>query len=347
MQLGMIVGVYLLGILLNTFLYGLVLAQFLTYFNTKSNDPWWIRAVVWALLCTDTVHSLVEIYAAWQIVVCDYGDLAKLARVGWTIPFTAVATSVAALITQCFLEYRVFLLTKSTVLAGVICASSAVGLVFGCISGIMSGVIDQTSKFGPIVPFVVLWLSFQSVTDFLITVSLVTALARARTGVRRTDTIINRLIRGAIETGTFASAFALGDLFSFLFFRDTNLYTLFAFPMGRIYTNVPVADAGKFNQTLLHTLNARESIKNLASIIDCDIEGNLGVQARATTSLADIGITVHREQYSEITSGLETTQSFRNDLSIDRDSSSVRGYGRAQMETLREEDIGAGFVSRS
>jgi hypothetical protein len=41
-----------------------------------------------------------------------------------------------------------------------------------------------------------------------------------------------------VVSGLFASAFALADLFSFVFFRDTNLYAMFAFPIGRIYTNV-------------------------------------------------------------------------------------------------------------
>jgi hypothetical protein len=50
--------------------------------------------------------------------------------------------------------------------------------------------------------------------------------------------MINRLIRGAIQTGLFVSIFALADLFSFLLHRDTNLYAMFAFPIGRIYTNV-------------------------------------------------------------------------------------------------------------
>jgi thioester reductase-like protein len=63
-------------------------------------------------------------------------------------------------------------------------------------------------------------------------------LSRSRTGFRKTDTIINRLIRGAIQTGLFASIFALADLFSFVLHGDTNLYAMFAFPIGRIYTNV-------------------------------------------------------------------------------------------------------------
>ncbi|KAJ7485634.1 hypothetical protein FB451DRAFT_1432137 [Mycena latifolia] len=263
LHLGMIVGVYLLGILLNTFLYGLVLAQFLAYFNTKSNDPLWIRFVVWSLLCIDTIHSAVEIYGAWEVGVDDYGNVAI---VSWTIPFTAVATSVAAVITQFFLAYRLLALTKSKALVGLICVSSILGLVFGCIAGIISGIIKEVANFGPIVPYVVLWLACQSLSDFLITVSLITVLARWRTGFRRTDTIINRLIRGAVETGTFASAFALADLFSFVFYRKTNLYVMFAFPIGRIYTN-----------TLLHTLNARAGLRNMDNtIVDCDFERNAG-----------------------------------------------------------------------
>ncbi|KAJ7913881.1 hypothetical protein B0H13DRAFT_460036 [Mycena leptocephala] len=264
-QIDMIVGVYLLGVLFNTFLYGLVLSSFLTYFNTKSNDPLWIRAVVWSLLFTDTIHSAIEIYGAWQTGVEDYGNLASFATVSWTIPFTAVATSVVAIITQSFLMYRVFFLTRSKVLVGFICVSSILGLAFGCTAGVMFGIITEVAKFGPIVPYVVLWLSFQSASDFLITTSLVIVLARSRAGFRNTDTAINRLICGAIETGTFASVFALADLFSFVFFRNTNLYAMFAFPIGRIYTN-----------TLLHTLNTRADLRNIDPVIDCDSEANAG-----------------------------------------------------------------------
>jgi hypothetical protein len=70
------------------------------------------------------------------------------------------------------------------------------------------------------------------------TVILSYILSRSRTGFRKTDTIINRLIRGAIQTGLFASLFALADLFSFVLLPGTNFYAMFAYPIGRIYTNV-------------------------------------------------------------------------------------------------------------
>lgn len=77
-------------------------------------------------------------------------------------------------------------------------------------------------------------------------------LSRSKTGFRRTDTILNRLIRGAVQTGLFVSIFALGDLFSFLLHRNTNLYAMFAYPMGRIYTNVSnLLVLGIYSQSLL------------------------------------------------------------------------------------------------
>ena len=76
----------------------------------------------------------------------------------------------------------------------------------------------------------------------LLTLVLVAVLTwllwRSRTGFRRTDTVLYRLIRGAIQTGLFAGIFSIADLATFLTLPETNLYGMFAIPIGRIYTNV-------------------------------------------------------------------------------------------------------------
>ena len=74
-------------------------------------------------------------------------------------------------------------------------------------------------------------------------VTLVIVFSRSRTGVLKTDTILNRFIRGAIQTGLFAGIFALSNLITFIILPDTNLYGMFAIPIGRIYTNVSVLSA--------------------------------------------------------------------------------------------------------
>ncbi|KAJ6612731.1 hypothetical protein B0H10DRAFT_287254 [Mycena sp. CBHHK59/15] len=240
------VGPLLLGLFFNTYLYGFVTYQFLTYANMKFNDPTWIKTVVVILFTVDTVHSVVAIYAAWWMCVTNYNNPSILAFIDWTIPFTAVATSVAALITQFFLGHRVLQLTQSKPLVAMLATLSIGGFVFGCYAGIKSGILREVAKFRELVPLVICWLTLQSSADLLITGILTYILSRSKTGFRRTDSIINRLIRGAIQTGLFVSIFALGDLFSFVFFGDTTFYAMFAYPLGRVYTN-----------TLLDTLNAR------------------------------------------------------------------------------------------
>ncbi|KDR83608.1 hypothetical protein GALMADRAFT_133037 [Galerina marginata CBS 339.88] len=250
-QFDLVIGVLLIGLFFNTYLYGLVTYQFIVYHNTKFNDRLWIRAVVGFLFVLDTLHSAVAVYAGWEACVTNYDNPASLAFISWTIPFTALATSLAAFVTQMFLGHRVFILTKSTPLVAFIGILSLLGLVFGFYAGIYSGILHAVAKFGPLGPYVTCWLVFQTAADLIITVSLSFVLSRSRTGFRRTDTIINRIIRGAVQTGLFVSLFALGDMFSFLLHRDTNLYAMFAYPMGRIYTN-----------TLLDTLNARTALKS-------------------------------------------------------------------------------------
>ncbi|KAH9486258.1 hypothetical protein JR316_0000322 [Psilocybe cubensis] len=264
------VGVLLLGILFNTYLYGLVTYQFLVYRNTKFNDALWIKSIVGILFVVDTIHSAVAVYAAWQTGVTNYANPAALGSVGWTIPFTAVATSVAAIFTQFFLGHRVLLLTKNYTIVGIIGLFSLTGFIFGVYAGVRSGIIDKVAYFAPLTPYVICWLGFQTAADLTITTVLTYVLARSRTGFRKTDTVVNRLIRGAIQTGLFASLFALADLFSFVLHRNTNLYAMFAYPIGRIYTN-----------TLLDTLNSRAELKAASANAQNTSEIGNGTSANA------------------------------------------------------------------
>ncbi|KAJ7070146.1 hypothetical protein C8F01DRAFT_1246282 [Mycena amicta] len=266
----LVVGVLLLGLFFNTYLYGICTYQFITYVQAKFNDSLWIRSVVGALFFLDTIHSGVAVYSAWDTCVTNYANPGSLRYVGWTIPFTAVATSFTAILTQIFLGHRVFLLTGNKLLFAIIASLSVMGFAFGCIAGIKSGIINDGTKFGPLAPFVTAWLALQTSADLTITLCLTIALTRSKTGFRTTDTIINRLIGGAIRTGLFASIFALADLFSFLLHRDTNLYAMFAYPIGRIYTN-----------TLLNTLNSRANMKLHDTVVDSD---NLRLSQQVTAN---------------------------------------------------------------
>ncbi|KAJ7824546.1 hypothetical protein B0H14DRAFT_2823645, partial [Mycena olivaceomarginata] len=231
----------------NTYLYGLVTNQYMNYVNHRFNDPAWIRAIVIILFVLDTTHSAAGIYAAWDLCVTNFNNPNILGTVDWTMPFTTIAMATSGVVTQTFLIHRVFKLTKNKWLVVFLATLSIGGYVCAWIGAVKGGNMKEVGKLSQILPLVTSGcLALFCIVDLLITAILIFVLVHSKTGFRHTDTIINRLIRGAIQTGLFTAMFALSDLFCFIFAPHTTFDMMFAYPLGRIYTN-----------SLLDTLNAR------------------------------------------------------------------------------------------
>ncbi|TFK34466.1 hypothetical protein BDQ12DRAFT_656863 [Crucibulum laeve] len=245
-------GVLLVGIFVNTYLYGLVTFQFASYYGKKFNDPLWIKASVVALFVIDTFHSASVVYMAWEYCVTNFTNPAILGVALWPYTFTPIGTAMAALITHLFLGLRIYRMMKNKYVSGILLVLALASFATGVACGTKAWIIKDASKLGVLTTLVTCWLALQSIIDIMIASLITFILVKARTGYRQTNTVINRLIRGAIQTGFFAAVFALGDLFSFAISPNTNFYGMFAIPIGRIYTN-----------TLMDTLNMREELKDI------------------------------------------------------------------------------------
>ncbi|TCD68569.1 hypothetical protein EIP91_010494 [Steccherinum ochraceum] len=253
-------GTLMIGIVFNTFLYGLVMFQFATYYRTKFNDPVPIKLMVLFLFLIDNVHSIAVIYMLWEYCVTNFDNPSILLVALWPYTFTPIATAIAALVTQIFLGYRVYRLTKSPILYGIVVGLSFPACILGIVCGTKAWIIRESAKLIVLNKLVTAWLGLQVAADLFITGALTIVLLRSRTGFRKTDTVLYRLIRGAIQTGLFAGIFSLGDLATFLQYPDTNLYGMFAIPIGRIYTN-----------TLLDTLLTRDELRDqLSGTVDIE-----------------------------------------------------------------------------
>ncbi|KAI0782949.1 hypothetical protein C8Q75DRAFT_811362 [Abortiporus biennis] len=248
------IGTLLIGIVFNTYLYGLVTFQFLTYWRTKFNDPILLKVMVIILFLVDTVHSISVIYMLYVYCVTNYNAPDALTVALWPYTFTPIATALAALTTQMFLGYRIMRLTHSWIIYGIILLLAIPSFALGMACGIKAWIIAVLVELPSISNLVSAWLGMQVGVDMLITITLAFILFRSRTGFQKTDTVLNRLIRGAIQTGLFAGIFSMGDLLTFLKYPDTNLYGMFAIPIGRIYTN-----------TLLDTLLTRDELRQFLS----------------------------------------------------------------------------------
>ncbi|KAJ3723379.1 hypothetical protein C8R42DRAFT_666072 [Lentinula raphanica] len=91
-----------------------------------------------------------------------------------------------------------------------------------------------------------------AVADVLIAAGLFYFLHRSRTGFKKSDTMISKLIMFTVSTGLLTSICAVASLLSILIWGKTLIYVAFYFSLGRLYSN-----------SLLATLNARKSIRGL------------------------------------------------------------------------------------
>ncbi|KAG9308019.1 hypothetical protein JVU11DRAFT_12671 [Chiua virens] len=242
------IGCLLIGVFINTFLYGLVTYQFAAYYWRKFNDRLVIRLMVFFLFALDTFYSAALIYMAYYYTVTNYGKPDALERGVWPYPLSPLTTALAAVVTQVYLGIR--RLTGSRFLCGIVIVLAIPTAILGMVISIESMVITVISELPRLTRMVIVWLCLQVAIDAFITTTLVIIFVRWRGGFRRTDNVINRLIRGAIQTGLFAGIFSLGDLIAFAAAPKMYLYSTFAFPIGRIYTN-----------TLMDTLLTRDTIK--------------------------------------------------------------------------------------
>ncbi|KAK7439844.1 hypothetical protein VKT23_017416 [Stygiomarasmius scandens] len=87
--------------------------------------------------------------------------------------------------------------------------------------------------------------------DVLLAASLIYLLRRSKTGFKRSDTMIGKLIFFTFNTGALTTLFAIASLVAIVAAPNTFIYIFFFFNIGRLYTN-----------SFLATLNARQSIRN-------------------------------------------------------------------------------------
>ncbi|KAH8825033.1 hypothetical protein DL96DRAFT_1736847 [Flagelloscypha sp. PMI_526] len=247
------IGALFLGSSFNIYIYGFVCHQYLAYKTMKFNDPSWLRALVAILFMMDTSQTIAELYSVWYYVVLNYMNPSALRDIIWVTPFCCAVTAVSALIVQGFLINRLYRFARQFWLCVLLILAAVVAFLLGIVASIKAGLLIDITKFVALVPLSIAWLAIEAGVDIIITVVLSKALWRSKTGFTRTNTIINRCIWAAIQSGLFSSVAAIAILVGVAFWTDTYLYVIFAWPLGRIYSN-----------SLLHTLVARKEFAQIA-----------------------------------------------------------------------------------
>ncbi|KZT13225.1 uncharacterized protein LAESUDRAFT_669644 [Laetiporus sulphureus 93-53] len=229
----LIAGPQFLGVCFNWALLGLLNLQVYLYYDYFPKDRWYLKClgtkfrnvsvtahilfVAYGMLIFEWVQTGLLTETAMSIYVYGYDDVKDLLEFHNTWFSATMMCGIISATVQIFLAWRIYKLSTSRVVAGII----VVLAVLQCVTSLMSGAVEKSARIAAAFDnnVIVVWLVASAVVDILIAVSMTILLLKNKTGIKSTDAIINGLVRLVVETGTLTGSCTLFSIMLFAFMK--------------------------------------------------------------------------------------------------------------------------------
>ncbi|KAK0458187.1 uncharacterized protein EV420DRAFT_384254 [Desarmillaria tabescens] len=245
-------GAFLIGAIVSAFLFGITCMQ-TWYYYVHYSDSICLKVLVGIVWTLEAVHAVFACHAAYFYVVTQYGNLAGLSDATWSASLTLCVTGIITFMVHLFYARQLYLVSnRNVILVSIllflaVCRVASSAAIAGYSMKLKSFALFQTHVMTSLLRA---GMSFYLATDFLVAASLCFYLHTSRTGHKRTDTIINRLIIYTINNGLLTG---VTDLLIIAF--------EIAYPNNLVYLSLYQVVANLYFNSFLATLNSRQPTK--------------------------------------------------------------------------------------
>lgn len=286
-------GPLVLGYQFNWGLYGVLSTQLYTYHQAGFQDNRLIKSIVYGLFVLETLQLIMATHDSFHTLALGWGNVEDLLDVWLSWFDLPVLTGITSATIQCFYAWRLYILSKSLVLAITI---AAIALVQGSaamaegiqiyISQNVPGTQDDTFKTTAV------WLGGTALCDIIICCAMFYFLSKSRTGFRATDSLLNKLIRITIETGMLTAIIAIIELTLFLTFKHNFYHVVPAFMLSKLYSNsfLVLLNSRKSTSKQSTTSDTFNSLPEFSASREANRTGAMKVDLAHRTSSDDIGM---------------------------------------------------------
>ncbi|KAJ3512386.1 hypothetical protein NLJ89_g3550 [Agrocybe chaxingu] len=236
-------GWMLIGCAVNILLLGVSIAQVYMYYVKYKEDRTWIKLLVAGVLLLNVVNTVLLFTYIYRSLITFFGDNAALGIGDWILATGAWTTGVIACSVQLFFAWRILVLTKNWIFVVVIGCLAIAGGSAGIATAAQTGKALPFSEFLNFKTTVIIWLAAEVASDVLITTH------KHKTGFKRSDMMVDRIIRVTLQTGLLTMVIATLDIIFFLV-DPSGTHFLFNFPLAKLYAN-----------SLMSSLNSRRGWK--------------------------------------------------------------------------------------
>ncbi|KAI1792170.1 hypothetical protein LXA43DRAFT_364107 [Ganoderma leucocontextum] len=198
-------GLVFISAYISLSLYGLFVHQAFKYFRLYRADARWLKGLVVAALILETGVSALHIHLTYFYFVENYGNPLAFLQDVWSINIFSTLSACIMINCQSFYAVRILLVGPTRykylpVVAGVFLMAGAMGISIAVtVVGFRGLSIDN---FQTLLTLILAYNAVASGGDVILTATMIYILHRCRTGLKRTDGMINRLIVYTVSTGS-------------------------------------------------------------------------------------------------------------------------------------------------
>ncbi|THV04739.1 hypothetical protein K435DRAFT_790744 [Dendrothele bispora CBS 962.96] len=213
---------------------------------------------VYFLCLGDLIQTGLATDYAWKTLVSHWGDPTILVEVPRSSLSLSFINPILSAIVQIFFAWRLWYLMPGGNVGKIFPVLIVLVALMQCLSALIASirftVTSDLSQLPALAAGFTVWLAGSFVADILIAICMVFVLKRAQAQAvsKRTETLVTRLLMNAVNTGAVTAVAAFVELILFVVYKDNNFHQAPAFLLGKLYTNV-----------LLANLNSRAQNKDL------------------------------------------------------------------------------------
>uniref|UniRef100_A0A0W0FNY0 DUF6534 domain-containing protein n=1 Tax=Moniliophthora roreri TaxID=221103 RepID=A0A0W0FNY0_MONRR len=235
------------GLLVSIALYGVTMAQAWSYFN-QNRDKWPLRMLVLSLIIMDLTASVLEVIPYRYLLIVHFGNLLAVESeisIRYTME-SSIITVIIGFAVQIFFASRIYIYLKEEdtvkrlhqVVPAVIvlCAigSLACGLMIG-IQGVMqpnfSLMLERRTKLE-----LGLYCGLAALCDIFATIALIWTFWVSKTGFRKTDTMLYKLLQFTVTRGILITLVQVSFFATFMAYDPVELkWTASFFCESKVY----------------------------------------------------------------------------------------------------------------
>ncbi|PBK95770.1 hypothetical protein ARMGADRAFT_1010693 [Armillaria gallica] len=244
-------GSLLIGLIVSSVIYGITCAQIVRYYQRYRSDSTRLKLAVGIVWLSETASQVMMIYALYYYLIRNRTNILALVDINWSLVVPFGTNGLAALIIQVIFARQVYIMSsKNMYITGFIYLMSIAQFVLAVVvmtKGLHSAyaIYDRFKVLAPPA------FAITAANDILIALSLSYFLHTHKSGIARTNGIVNRLIILTINNGALSSILAFAALICLLTAPETMVSIAMNFLLGKAYTN-----------TLLASLNWRQNSRD-------------------------------------------------------------------------------------